>query len=244
VKVLPPASTPVRALVLAPVGGTVRSADGSAAVSIPPSALSTNTEITVRVLRGSTTPLAPAGMRVVGAVDFGPSGTVFSSPVTVTLPLVRYYIPGTRLALRFFNSATGSYVDEGVMATVAANGEQATALINHFSIPVLLDGAPIPATGPPFIASISPNRGEEGMKVPVLITGSNLTPGLQVELLLSGSPTEHIVPHTSYALGNRAGILLHIQTIADLAAGSDRTYTLRLKDPTSGAFSDIPFFVD
>jgi hypothetical protein len=244
VKILPPPSTPGGARLLAPVGGTVRSPDGSAAVSIPAGALSTNTEITVRVLRGSATPLAPSGMRVVGAVDFGPSGTSFSSPVTVTLPLVRYYIPGTKLSLRFYNPANGTYLDEGVMATVAANGEQATASINHFSIPVILDGAPIPAAGPPTVVSISPNRGEEGMKVPVLLTGSNLTPGLQVEMLLDGVPTADIVPRTTYALGNRAGILLHILPIRGLAAGANRVYTLRLKDLSSGAIADAPFIVD
>src|SRR5207253_73185 len=56
VTILPPPSRPGKATILASVGGKVRSTDESATLDIPAGALSSNKEITVEVLRGSSAP--------------------------------------------------------------------------------------------------------------------------------------------------------------------------------------------
>lgn len=62
-------------------GENITSADGLASVSIPADAMSKPTDITIEP---ASSP--PAGGRLIGKVyDFGPSGTKFKSPVTITI---------------------------------------------------------------------------------------------------------------------------------------------------------------
>jgi hypothetical protein len=230
VHVLPPPATPGGARVLAAVGGSLHSSDRSAAIAIPAGALGADTEIAIAALRGAALPPSPSGERVVGAVTLSPDGQTFGVPVAVTIPLVRYYRPGTQLPLRFFERATGNYVDEGILATVAENGEQAIASIAHFSEPTLIDVAPEPTAvfDPIEVTRIDPASGQEGLSIPVLLSGTNLDVDLVAEVLVDGQPSGDIVPGAWYALGNRAGLLLDIQTIRDLPAGATRSYTIRL----------------
>ncbi len=250
VSILPPPSRPGSSLVLASAGGLVRSADRSAFIQIPANSLSSDTQISVTPLRGTGLPPPPPSGRMAGAVRFEPEGTTFAAPANITVPLSRYHTPGTQLQLLLFDPASGAYRNEGIVAVVAPNGEQATAAISHFSIyavvgPPFTPGLPpTPPPPPPVITSISMGPTEEGMKVPVLITGSNLTSDIFVEIRRAGALSGDIVPGALYPLGTRAGILLDIQTIPNFPDGHDdsfRTYTLRLVGP--GGMAEANFEV-
>jgi len=73
---------------IGPEGGTVDGPDG-VVLDIPAEALDGEVEISITEVDGSPTGFRPAG----GAYEFGPTGTVFKVPVTVTLP----YEPGQLL---------------------------------------------------------------------------------------------------------------------------------------------------
>src|SRR6185295_11824138 len=70
-------------------GGTVSGGDGSQVI-IPGGALSMSTSITIVQVSAP----APAGTVLVGpAYNFGPEGTIFGNPVTITLPFDPSKIP-------------------------------------------------------------------------------------------------------------------------------------------------------
>jgi hypothetical protein len=71
------------------------------------------------------------------AGQFGPSGTQFSQPVTITFPLPYHQTPGTVYPLWFLNESTGAYTNSGFSATVNADGTTASGQVNHFSTYVL-----------------------------------------------------------------------------------------------------------
>ena len=251
VTIMPPPSRPGSSLVLASAGGGVRSADRSAAIQIPPNALPSDTQISVTPLRGAAMPPPPPAGRLVGAVRFEPDGTTFAAPANITLPLSRYHTPGTGLRLLTYDPVGGTYRDEGVVAVVAANGEQATAAISHFSVHVVVGPpftpgvTPAPPPAPPVISGLSMGLAQEGMKVPVLIAGDNLTSDIFVEIRRDGALTAEVIPRTLYPLGDRAGLLLDIQTIPNFPDGHEdnfRTYTLRLTGP--GGTAEANFAVE
>lgn len=238
VTILPPPLTPGKALILASVGGKIYSEDYMAAIDIPAGALPTNTEISLSVLRGDESPTPEPGRQVLGAVKLEPSGLAFNSPVTVTIPLSHYHVPGTTLPLSFV-APDGSFVrNEQIIATVLDNGEQAAAQIMHFStlaidretVVVLFEQPTINDNG------ITPSSGQEGMNVPVLIKGTNLAADLSVRIFdQSGNPTNDIIPGTLYANGKTGeiGLLLRINTIEDLPQGVSRDYRLRFSRTAS-----------
>lgn len=231
--ILPPLSLPGQGMILAAAGGTVKSKDSRASVHIPAGALSDNAVITVAALSGPILPPSPVGNRVVGGATFGPSGTAFNSPVNIMLPLIRFYPIGRELSLMAYNPGTGGYSDEGIVATVDETGTQAIAQVSHFSTFTVMDAPPEPLpASPPEVLSVTPSSGLlEGTKVPVLITGNHLTSDLQVDVFLNGIPNaQDIIPGALFTLGDKAGLLLDIQTLQDLGAGdAARTYTIRLK---------------
>ena len=229
VTILPPPSTPGSALVLASVGGTAISVGGGAEMTIPPGALAADTEISITELRGPAAPAPEPGRQLLAAVELGPSGLTFNSPVTVTLPLARFFLPGTSLPLSFI-APDGTFVRaEGIVATVLENGEQASAEISHFSV-VAVDAASIPvADMAPVIDELIPASGQEGAEVPVLIRGDHLYADMTVEILdADGSPTNDIEVGALYVNGIEAGVLLKIKTIEGLEARDPNNYTLRL----------------
>jgi hypothetical protein len=118
VAIAPPAPVPGRATILASIGGAAKSADGLAGAAIPPGALAGNVEVTARSLRGTNAPPNPPGQLMSGAAEFGPAGLTFSSPATITIPLVRHLDPGTALSLMLFNPTNSSFTDFGMIATV------------------------------------------------------------------------------------------------------------------------------
>lgn len=132
-------------------GGTVATADGGVRLDIPPGALpasGTPTTITVApVAAGSL----PAGSLLVPgtAFEFGPNGTMFATPLTLTLNYdptkLPTGVPGAALGLYMFDGTgwrlvPGGVVDQG-LATVRAP-------IAHFSVYALLI-VPNTVTGTP-----------------------------------------------------------------------------------------------
>jgi hypothetical protein len=126
-----PAQTPhTSAVVTAAAGGTVTLA-GGAAVQIPAGALASDTTITI-----AQSAAAPAGA-VGAAYDLGPSGTTFSHPVTVSLPVPA----GTTDAVVWTKAAGAAHYTS---LPTAVSGGVATAQASHFSVflvgPVDLNG--------------------------------------------------------------------------------------------------------
>jgi hypothetical protein len=100
-------------------GGTVT--QNGVTLVIPAAALNVNTTITV------VTSTAPSGYTLASsAFQFGPSGTTFSQPVAVTIPLTQS-APGAHV---FWSNASGGFDDIG--GTVSGMG--VTANVTHFSI--------------------------------------------------------------------------------------------------------------
>ena len=229
VQVLAPSSLDGTGFVSAAQGGSVTTTEGDAALDVPPGALPANAYLSIAVRRGTNVPPPAPGRRVLGGVLLGPDGTVFNSPATVTVPLAEARAPGTILALKYFIRATGTFVDEGLTAIVAANGREAAGPILHFSEVVVDESEFVVAHGPPQIISLqAPSAFQEGLTVPVLITGENLVPGLRVEVRRAGLPTSDVVPSNIIFETNRMGLLLTIATLRDLGSGAARDYELRL----------------
>ncbi len=232
VTIVSPPLTLGSAMVLASQGGIVESEDGRASVAIPAGALPNDIQISVSVLRGIDIPVPETGRRVLGAVKMEPSGLFFNDPVTVTLPLTTYMVPGTQIPLSFIDQHSGAFIrDEGIIATVLANGEQASADITHFSVAAVDVNANAVSNAQPLITEIIPTSGLEGMKVPVLIKGEEFMGDLSIEVLDElGNATNDINTGTLYVNSEtgEAGVLLTINPIESLGKGFSRNYILRL----------------
>ena len=250
VTIVVPAPEPGAAWMLASRGGEALSADGRSGVIIPPGALKASGLITVRTASASSLPPPSAGMRTLGAVELGPSGTVFNSPVTIVLPLARFYPPGTMLPVRFVDTAGGGYIDEGARAEVLEDGERARASVGHFSTFSVndLEAQGMAFLPQPSIASITSSLPlEEGRRVPILIIGQNFTPDMIASVVNEdGSPAPEISLGTLYGLPDRVGILLHIgmiQGIGSPGQPASRTYKLRLQNTLIGSAAEHAFQV-
>lgn len=126
-----PPVTHVAASIPAATGGTV-ALPGGAAVQIPAGALGSDTTVTIQHASAA----APPG--TVGTVyDLGPSGTSFSQPVTVKLP-----VPAGTTDATIWTKAEGAAHYTGLPTTVS--GGVASAQASHFSVflvgPVDLSG--------------------------------------------------------------------------------------------------------
>lgn len=116
-------------------GGSL-AADGLTYLEIPPDAIGSNMEF-------SATPLADANAfhlldedvvtGFLGGVDFGPDGTEFDLPVNITLPLNASLIPGSKMALYYFDTHLGAWVESEEMGTVSADGNSVSARVDHFT---------------------------------------------------------------------------------------------------------------
>jgi len=125
--------------VAADKGSTITDARAEVALSIPAQALNRDVEITVKkiaagnVQGNGTQPALPSGFRQVSAVyEFGPDGTTFSVPVTLTLkvsipPMAR----PENLALAWYDKSTGKWVT--IPAVVDVNKGLMLARVQHFS---------------------------------------------------------------------------------------------------------------
>ncbi|MFA7288051.1 MAG: hypothetical protein WC055_04145 [Melioribacteraceae bacterium] len=104
------------------------------AVAIPANALPANTTVSIAPLTLSTAPPTPPTQNSagIGMADFGPDGTTFNQPVTITIPLAVRQVVGAVVPLRYFNKNTGLWVQEGT-ATVQADGLTAKGTVTHFT---------------------------------------------------------------------------------------------------------------
>jgi hypothetical protein len=111
-------------------GGTVSGSDGTSVV-IPMGALSMSSNITL----ASVNAPAPAGTSLVGpAYDFGPEGTQFAQPVTITLPFDTAKIPSPRTAsdIRIYTAPRGS--TNYTLATTTLAGNTVSTTTTHFTV--------------------------------------------------------------------------------------------------------------
>src|SRR5258706_1937219 len=102
-------------------GGTVTVPNGPT-LTIPAGALSGDTTITVETVPGAT----PSGA-VSAVYKFGPDGTTFAQPVTVTFPV----ISGTTSGSVYWTRPGSADAYDALSATFAGN--TATAHVTHFS---------------------------------------------------------------------------------------------------------------
>ena len=112
-------------------GGTVSGSDGTS-VTIPMGALNSQANITI----SSITVAAPAGTVIVGpAYDFGPEGTTFAQPVTITLPIDPSKIPSGRTAadVKIYTAPKGS-TNYTTLVTTAGSNNTVTASTTHFTV--------------------------------------------------------------------------------------------------------------
>jgi hypothetical protein len=126
-------------LVMALTGGTVST--GTVGISIPPNALAADTTITIQ--QGGTTPAAPSGMQIIpnSTFTFGPAGTQFSSPVTVTISYSQSDLNGSPEASLVLGHVTQNGFDI-IQGQVNANNNTFTGQINSFSVYCLLGQKP------------------------------------------------------------------------------------------------------
>lgn len=107
-------------------GGEVKL--GAAKLSIPGGALDADTTVTVASTKPSSD--LPDASSVQGLVyDFGPTGTTFSKPVAMTLPLPSAPGNGKEAVISYLDEATNTWSD----LTTTVEAGSVTADIQHFS---------------------------------------------------------------------------------------------------------------
>lgn len=120
-------------------GGTVSSPSGGS-VDVPAGALFTNTNISITKVDAP----APSGTVLVGpAFEYGPDGTSFSTPVTITLPFDTALLPPERspFDILIYTAPRGS-TDYAQLATTPGTGNIVQTTTSHFT--VYLPAAPAP----------------------------------------------------------------------------------------------------
>lgn len=112
-------------------------------ISVPPNAVSAPITLTAAAIPAGQIPrpTTTANTAVQSAGQFGPSGTTFTQPVTITFPLPSFQTAGKTFALLQLNEQTGAYTNSGFTATVDASGTRATASVTHFTIYALTEDA-------------------------------------------------------------------------------------------------------
>lgn len=126
-------------------GAQVTTLDGSAALDVPPAALTQTTSITIETTTGETD-FAPTA-------ELGPDGTQFAEPVTLTLPYEPSRLPADVLPsdLAVFTHDGGGWVEVPGSA-VDESSATVSVPIHHFSSytigirPNTVTGAPAPTT--------------------------------------------------------------------------------------------------
>jgi hypothetical protein len=103
-------------------------------VTVPANAVSSNVTLTAAPVSIAQVPApADANTSIIAAAQFGPTGTVFSVPVTISIPLTSAMTAGTTFPLQVLNETTGQYTNSGFTATVNAAGTAATSPVTHFT---------------------------------------------------------------------------------------------------------------
>ena len=115
-------------------GGTVTDA-GGASVTIPPGALTEDVVISVKTYQDPATGPFPVGPvpAFLGGAQFGPAGTDFLSPVTITMPTRAPLNPGDDYNLFVYDTVNLRWEIVKGPAIVAADGQSLVGEISHFS---------------------------------------------------------------------------------------------------------------
>jgi len=127
----------VTGTVIGPEGGTV-TGPGGALLQVPAGALDEKVEIWIEKVSGS-----PGGFNPVGDIyEFGPPGTVFASPVTVSLPYDESLVTGAESAVRAWwsQSIDGDWAPLDGSPDTARN--TVSGPVTHFSFGA--PGEPLP----------------------------------------------------------------------------------------------------
>ncbi|HEY2407333.1 MAG TPA: hypothetical protein VGI10_15085 [Polyangiaceae bacterium] len=124
---VPAVGQTVTVSITAASGGDV--AIGSAKLSIPPGALSADTDITLTTEAPASS--LPEAATVQGPVyDFGPAGTTFSTPAPLTLPLPSAPSSGQTAVVSWLDTTSNAWQD--LDTTVSAGA--VTAAVPHFTM--------------------------------------------------------------------------------------------------------------
>jgi hypothetical protein len=128
-------------------GGSVSAPDGTL-ISIPEGALPTDTTITITIDENVE---APGDTELVGtAYVFGPEGTQFSKPITISLPFDPTKVPAGRQAseILVFTAPAGS-TDYTSLGGKVQDATHVSATTTHFSVfvPVIPSALPTDAGG-------------------------------------------------------------------------------------------------
>jgi len=124
-----------------PMTGTFVSHDGYASVTIPSGVLgytaSGSALFEISVVPVSTPPALPSDVKGLGLYyDFGPSGSTFSSPITITLTYNPSRLPAgadqSKLYIAWWNTSTGQWVS--LPSVVDQVNHTITASVTHFTI--------------------------------------------------------------------------------------------------------------
>jgi hypothetical protein len=120
---------------IGPAGGTVTDDDG-AGVTIPAGALTENIAITVETFTDPESGPYPTGPVPIfwGGAQFGPAGTQFSQPVSITLPTREPLNPGDDYQLFAYDPDNESWVVEKGSAIVTPDGQALVGEVSHFSV--------------------------------------------------------------------------------------------------------------
>jgi uncharacterized protein YjdB len=124
-------STAPTATGIGAAGGTAKSSDGNATVVIPAGALSSNTNV---MIAPATNPPPNAALISASAFEFGPTGTSFTTPVTMTIKYDPANIPANvaESSLQLYTYAGSAWVlVPGSSVDVAAH--IVTGSSSHFS---------------------------------------------------------------------------------------------------------------
>ena len=136
-------------LITAAAGGEVKAPNpggGEISVTIPAGALPADTTIEVTPLTLGTLPaVLSAGHVLFAAATFGPAGTNFSTPVTITFPLPSAKPVGAQLVVLTLNASGTGWTNFG-LATVQAGGLTATITVSHFSTYALVGSYQVTGT--------------------------------------------------------------------------------------------------
>ena len=117
------------AVVTPSAGGTLKSAAGTASVSIPPGALVGNTNLTVTVKDKATAPTPEVLLSNV--YDLGPTGTQFQQPVTLAFQAAAAAPTGQKPVLAFLNAQQAWQVVPN--SNFDPNTMTVTGQIDHFT---------------------------------------------------------------------------------------------------------------
>jgi len=118
-------------------GGMVTD-NGGASVSIPAGILTEQMSVTVGTL-DKATGLPPTGdpLSFSGGISLEPHGTVFSNPVSISIPLAQPQSPGRQLRLYYWNQVSKAWEETDFFMTVSMDGTSAHGKVTHFSYFIL-----------------------------------------------------------------------------------------------------------